>query len=113
MPITEKLIKPFNWKKIKERSKGKDDLHSNQYIQSVQLYFSPELNIIDKKPFNAETTIPTDMAHFYAAQQILILEQYCNVVGINLKYGFWNPEHNLLMKKIKSINNHCIEFIYN
>jgi len=103
LPITEKLIKPFNWKKIKERSKGKDDLHSNQYIQSIQLYFSPELNIIDKKPFNAETTIPTDMAHFYAAQSILMFQQYCDVAKINFIYSFWDSEHANIIKKMNNI----------
>ena len=102
IPINQKLIRLNNLKEMKKRDSAAGDI---DYIQSVQLFFEPELKIIDKKPYLAESTIPVDMAHFYAAQQILILEQYCNVVGINLKYGFWNPEHNLLMKKIKSINN--------
>ena len=58
-----------------------------------------------KRPLKAEETIPLEMAHMYSAQSIHILDLYCKQANINLIYGTWDCNTNLLLKKISNENN--------
>jgi hypothetical protein len=58
-----------------------------------------------KRPLKAEETIPIEMAHMYSAQSIHILDLYCKQANINLIYGTWDYNTNLLLKKISNENN--------
>lgn len=58
-----------------------------------------------KRPLIAEEVIPLEMAHMYSAQSIHILDLYCKQAKINLIYGTWDHNTNLLLKKISNENN--------
>lgn len=56
-------------------------------------------------PHDARDVFTEELCHFKSAQSILMLEQYCEIAGINFIWGTWSEEDEDLILKLKEINN--------
>jgi hypothetical protein len=55
-----------------------------------------------KIPFDLEEIITPEIAFFYNMKSIIILNQYCNALGIKFYWASWRPELDIAITKIKS-----------
>jgi hypothetical protein len=55
-----------------------------------------------KSPFNLEEILTPEIAFFHNIRSIIILNQYCDAVGIKFYWASWREELDMAMTKIKS-----------
>jgi hypothetical protein len=70
---------------------------SNAFIEGHQ-----EEKRYFKRPLIMDEVINQETSHFYSAQYINILSQYCEIAGINFIWGTWDNELEVLINKIKN-----------
>jgi hypothetical protein len=54
-----------------------------------------------RSPHKAENVLIPEISHFYSAQFILMLEQYCILAGINFIWSIWDVKNLKIIESIK------------
>lgn len=57
---------------------------------------------IHKTPLIADEALNPEIGHFYSAQYINILSQYCEATGIKFAWSTWIPEMQYIINKFKN-----------
>jgi len=60
---------------------------------------------VSSMPHDSRDIFTEELCYFRSAQSILMLEQYCEIAGINFIWGTWSEEDEDLILKLKEINN--------
>lgn len=85
----------------KDRSNNLTAWLSRNFLQNAHL--SPHLPQIkmSARPHIAEEVLTPEISHFYSAQMILILQQYCDIAGIKFLWSTWDEHQYHILKEFK------------
>jgi len=64
--------------------------HRDSFSPILVSTYSEEYDKIQRAPFTPEHTINLESIHFWQAQSLLMLEQYCKATNINFAWSTWS-----------------------
>jgi hypothetical protein len=99
IPINEKTFTTkTSIKELKDKPNDEYNEHilSNAFIQgTVDSKFKMAF-----RPFIAEEILSPEVAHFFSAQSIMMLESYCEAAGIKFAWSTWDQKQFLVLKTL-------------
>jgi hypothetical protein len=118
LPVNLRILLPSNNTFLpgSEPNKFKEwDPNDNSYLYDGYLdhsYMADGLHPkFSKAPHKVGEVIPLDVPYFMATQSINLLEQYCELAGINLVWSIWDYITLNSFKKMKAKNNSYFKYM--
>lgn len=97
IPTNRESITSFSVRNEDEDNYGSPYL-TYLYLDMIDQEKKPKYQ---KLPFDVEQVLTPDIPFFHNMKSIIILNQYCNAVGIKFYWASWRDELDLAMTKIK------------
>ena len=105
-PLNEKIITLKDVKTQSNHSKENEINYFNpKYLLTATSYAPEFVEKISMRPHVANNIISEEISHFYSAQYILMLKQYCDLAGIQFVWGSWEYGISSIIHKIKNDYN--------
>jgi hypothetical protein len=91
----------INMERKKKNNEDIENFWEESYMYTSYLGSTMPDVKFSRSPHKAEDVLVPEVAHFYSAQFLLMLEQYCNLAGIKFIWSIWDIKN---LKIIKSLN---------